>query len=422
MTTTSQAHHAASVAEEWRRHWPLVLACVVGFALPTVAVNATGVFMDPLHRQFGWSRTQITAGLTVAGVLTIPLSPFVGSLIDRWGSRRIGLPGLALTALALSAIGLANGSFGQWMSLWTVYGLVALMAKSTVWTAAISKAFIAGRGTALAVALSGSTIAQIVTPPLANLLLNAYGVTKAYMLLGLIWGLPAVLLASVFLVEDGRGTARSGTGAAAAAPEFSGLTPREAMRCVPLLRIGLSTLIVLMLSAGILVHKVPLLIEQGVDRNTAAWLASLSGVAAIAGKFITGWLMDRFDAGLVGAGTLIIMALAFVPMLEPFRTPTMVVLSMMALGYSGGTKLQICVQLTGIYAGLRHFGAIFGVMASVIALAAGLGPMVTGFIYDLGDSYTPIIIGAIPACLVSALLLVRLGDYPAWHRPRAVAA
>ena len=46
-----------------------------------------------------------------------------------------------------------------------------------------------------------------------------------------------------------------------------------------------------------------------------------------------------------------------------------------------GTKIQICNYLTARYAGMRNYGAIFGTMASMIALAGAIGPIIGGIAY-----------------------------------------
>ena len=95
------------------------------------------------------------------------------------------------------------------------------------------------------------------------------------------------------------------------------------------------------------------------------------------------------------------------------------ILAMIIIGYSNGTKLQICVYLTSIYAGMLNYGKIFGVMASVIAVAGGIGPLVGGMIYDLSGEYDLLIFAGIPTSVIAGLLLLRLGPYPGWAPSRA---
>ena len=405
-----------TAAQEWRAYWPMVLAAFVSLGFPIMPYNSLGLFIDPLSNEFGWSRTIVTAGASLAAVLAVPCSPFIGALVDRWGVRRLALPGLILTGGAMAGFGLANGSESQWLMLWGIYAIVALVLKSTIWTAAISHAFTAGRSVALAVVLAGGSGASAaITPPLAEWLIDAHGWRAAYWLLAAGWGAPAFLLSLLFL-RDIRGgqVMRHKAGAMASSADLPGLTVREALRSPPLIRVAIATFFTLILTSALIVHKVPLLTEAGVARQTAAWLTSLSGLAGLVGGLTTGWLLGRFNVGMVGGLTNAAMAIALVPLLEPFRTPTLIVLSMLVVGYAGGTKLQMCSYLTGLYGGMRNYGKIFGIMASIIAFTGAMSPMFGSAIYDLSGSYTLLILIGIPLSVISSFLLFGLGPIPDW--------
>ena len=58
-------------AAEWRAHWPLIVTAFVGLSLTSVIINSTGLVIEPLEREFGWSRTQVTAGTSLATLLAI---------------------------------------------------------------------------------------------------------------------------------------------------------------------------------------------------------------------------------------------------------------------------------------------------------------------------------------------------------------
>lgn len=245
------------------------------------------------------------------------------------------------------------------------------------------------------------------------------------MIVAVVWGVPTLLL-SIFHLRDVRDRMRRDGGARAVSNEFAqeleGLSVHQALRSMALWRIGISTMFMLVLSSGLLVHKVPLLTDAGLTRTNAALLASLGGVAGVVGKIVTGWMMERLDAGWVAAFTNVITAIAMIFLLEPFQTPTTIVLSMLFVGYAGGTKLQICVYLTGIYAGMRNYGKIFGVMSSVIAAAGGLGPLIAGMAYDLYGGYDAFVAASIPVSLICGALLVGLGPFPEWSKALEASA
>ena len=179
----------------------------------------------------------------------------------------------------------------------------------------------------------------------------------------------------------------------------------------------------MLFTIALVVHQIPILVEAGVSRTNAAWLASLAGAAGIAGKLVTGRLLDIFRPNLIGGLTIGGASIGFFLLLEPISTPALIVVAMLINGYASGTKLQICAYLTSRYAGTKNFGTIFSVMAALIALGSGLGPVIGGIAYDTQGDYTLLLIGGIIGSLVSAVLIFGLGRYPDWTvRPAPAAA
>lgn len=409
---------------EWKTHWPLVLAAAIGFSFFSVMMASTGLFFEPLTREFGWSRTVLSSGPSISSILTAILGPFLGALIDRFGSRKVVLPGLVLTIFSIASFGLANGSEVQWLVLWVVFGIVAVSIKSTAWTAAVLGVFRNSSGLALGLTLSGTAVSQIVLPPLGNWLIEQFGWRLAFVILGLGWGGVTFVLCIFFLFDahDRRGSAHRHETEGSEPETLPGLTSREALRDPALWRIGVSNFVVMALTMGLTIHLFPILTEAGIDRSTAALLTSLSGVAAIVGKLVTGWLLDRLSPNWVGGITLAAAALAFLLLVQGIRSPALIVVAMLVNGYAAGTKTQITGLMTARYGGMRNFGKIYGVMSALMALAAGLGPTLAGVTYDKFGGYSPFLIAGALGCLLGGMLMVTLPPYPEWERREASKA
>ncbi len=414
-----------SAADEFRKHWPLILAAATGFGFSAMVSVTTGLFMEPLGQEFGWGRAMQSSGASITALLTFLMSPIFGILIDRWGTRGMALVGIVFAGLVISSFSMANGSPVQWMMLWGLYAFAGVMIKSTVWTAAISSVFQEGRGLALGLTLSGTAAAQVVFPPLTDWLINSYGWRGAWVALGLGGGAFTFAIC-LFFFFDGYAMAkakqvRTGERSKGTLLDAPGLTIAEAWRNTALWRIALATFIMMVVTIALNVHQFEILRAAGESRTSAAYFSSIAGVAGIAGKLITGWLLDRYHVRWVGGLTLGMTTVAFGLLLLPDLTPSIIVFAMIINGYSAGTKLQVASYLTSAYGGLRNFGAMFGVMASLIAAGSGLGPVLAGLIYDVYGSYDPFLIFGILASLMSGALIMSLGAYPSWSKTAATA-
>ena len=102
------------------------MASFVGFSFLSVMTGSLSMFIEPVGSEFGWSRTLVSAGFTIAAVFTALLSPFFGMIVDRFGSRRVALPGILATSFTIAAFALADGSTTQWLLLWALYAIISI--------------------------------------------------------------------------------------------------------------------------------------------------------------------------------------------------------------------------------------------------------------------------------------------------------
>ncbi len=407
--------------EEWKAHWPLVVSGMIGFSFFTVVTYALGTFTEPMEKEFGWSRAQIYLGLTIFGFVQMAGGPPMGALLDRIGTRRMAITGLITSGITFAGFSLADGTTAQWIGLWLAFALCALMIKSTVWSAGTSSVFSTSRGLALAAVLTGSAIGQALSPIIANWLIESYGWRGAFRWLGFGWaGIGAVLVSLMFydakaLARRGRNLAAaalSGGATAAAAVVLPGLTAREALRDSRMIRIAIANLLMASISGGVSAHLVPLIAETGISKTTAVQMAATAGIAGMVGKFLTGWLLDRYQGSFVPFFSFAVASLGHFLLLNTLGTPSALTAGAMILGYSSGAGLQATTYLVSRYAGLRKFGTIFGTIASMMLAGTAIGPLVAGRVHDVTGAYTALLMLASPTMLVCALLFVGLGPYP----------
>src|SRR6516162_8089479 len=96
----------------------VVLACLccAGFARQGPAVATLSIFVEPLTREFGWSRTALSGAVSLGGVLAALSSPLIGSLLDRHGSRLTLCVAVLLTGTAMMLLSLTQSLLVFWRS------------------------------------------------------------------------------------------------------------------------------------------------------------------------------------------------------------------------------------------------------------------------------------------------------------------
>lgn len=411
MTETPQTARPQTAREEWRRYWPLVLSAGIGMSFYSLFAYSNQMFIQPLEQEFGWSRRDISFGYSIYALMAFLFGPLIGVALDRIGARRIALPGLLLSALAFAALSQTGSQLWTWFSLWFVLATVGLAVKSTVWTVAVSNAFTHGRALAISVMLSGTALAQFGAPLLGKWLIDGYGWRQTYMAFGLVWGGFAFVMALIMFRDAPRPAAQPGNKSNdnAALP---GLPFWQAVTSRPMIIIFVVNLFNALFGSGVTFQLKPILSETVLGEGSAALVAATAGFAGIAGKLITGWLLDRNDSRLVPVCTFALGGLAYFLLLDPFSSVTAMVIGVLLYGAYTGAGLSITAFLVSRYVGLRSFGAVYGVLGSMLMLGTALGPPLAGAIHDSFNSYHPLLWAVIPVCLFDAMLLLFLGKYP----------
>ncbi|WP_167854983.1 MFS transporter [Mangrovimicrobium sediminis] len=409
----------AGTAQEWRRHWSVVLVGMLGMALGTVHIYSTGVFLAPLEAEFDWSRSQIMFGFTLLTFVGASLAPFVGALIDRCGPRRLALAGILMYCGFLAALSLATANLYSWWGLWMLLALGGLFTKPTMWTAAVSSLFTQGRGLALAVTLCGTGLGSALVPVLSNQLIEHVGWRSSYVALAvicLVLLFPLAYLRFTSAADDAR---RASSTAAGRVPQ-PGLGAKQAILSRRFAQLALAAFCITLAIIGLVMNLVPIMSDNGLGRDTAAAIAGAVGVTSIIGRLATGYLLDRLDGNLIGGLVVlapIVTCLCFI--YAPQSVPV-ALFAVVVLGLALGAELDVVAYLATRHFGLRSFGVVFGCIVSLWSVATGLGPLIASYVYDVSGSYQPALWLFMPLFVVASGLLFTMGRYPEFP-PVAVA-
>lgn len=400
---------AGNASEEWGRHWPVVAAAASGVALSTLSSFSTGVFLEPMQTDLGWSRAQITSAHAIAATSAVLFGPVVGGMIDRVGPRKIAIIACLAIVTTVAMLSLTTSNIWVWRALWIPLSVAIVLIQPTVWTSAITRLFTAGRGFALAITLCGSSVASLITPPLGVWLIATYGWRMAWLLLPLIWGgtvIPLVIL--LFKMPPTTDTNRHGPAGTSFRRTASAVI-RNIVFTGRFATLALAGLCFALVAVTLAVSVVPVLDSFGLTRAEAARTASLLGLASIAGRISIGYLLDRWTARYIAAASACLPIAGIALLLGMPVTLTTASAAIMIFGLTLGAELDILAYLTSHYCPRENFGFMFGVVGGLVTLAGGTGPVMLNAVFDHTGSYRAALLGGVPLCILAASLFLMLG-------------
>ena len=397
-----------STRTEWQAFWSLPVAAALGYSTAVLHTYGLGPFFEPLQQEFGWSRAQTSAGLTIAGLGGAIFSVPMGMLVDRWGPRTVALIGVLLMTGSFALLGTATGESANWLLLWCGVALANCWLQATVWTSAVASRFEKSRGLAFAITLSGASLSGTVFPILATWLIGSYGWRIAFAAMGGIWA--ALVFPVLWLAFRGAQDAgRSVRVAAADTSALAGVSVREGLRMPAFYQLLLASGLFTFTGIGIIVHFVPILTDRGADPLAAAGIASLVGIFSVIGRLGTGFLLDRFPGKWVGAMVFLLPIIACTLLFFYGTSSLSQAAAAAAFGLTVGSEVDVIAYLASRHFGLKHFGVFYGAMTGALALGIAFGPLAAGAAFDRYDGYTQFLVLTMGFMAASSLALATLG-------------
>jgi len=366
--------------------------CCAGFSRQGPAVATLSIFVEPLTREFGWSRAALSGAVSLGGVLAAVASPLIGPLVDRYGSR------VALS-LAVLVTGAAMLLLSLTQSLLVFYLLfcVARMNWAGPFDLAIYGAvnnwFVARRAFATSIVTVAQAAGLVAMPLIAQLAMQHSSWRFGWVAIGsltLVAGFLPVWLFMVRRPEDlGLAPDRQPAADIAARqplleePSFS---RREAVGTTAFWLLLLYTVLAYPVQAGVSLHQAAHLIERGVAPTIAATIVSafslMSAAASLACGFLPRSLPIRYLLAVTGlfltAGTLLMVGIT---------SSGQGYVAAALFGFGIGGLLTLLPIAWADYFGRANFAAIRGVALSAQVLAQAAGPLLSGALHDWTGNY-----------------------------------
>src|SRR3954471_4316320 len=177
MTATADPPETAGTAGTPRIHRAWTVAGVTFVALVAAAAfrSSTGVLLEPIENEFGWSRADTAGGGSLNLVVYGLHAPFAAGAMERFGIRRV--VAFALTLVAAGAAGtLLMRDVWQLFVLWGLVVGIGAGSMALVFGAVVANRwFVARRGLVTGIFSAASATGQLAFLPLIALLVTHRG-------------------------------------------------------------------------------------------------------------------------------------------------------------------------------------------------------------------------------------------------------
>ena len=349
--------------------------------------SSFGVFYVALLDNFGWSRGA-TAGV-FSMVLTVDaiLSPVVGHLLDRFGTKTIACAG----CLALTAGLFLSSSIDRLWQLYIFFGLVSAVGITFTGMVPhvflISEWFASNRASAIGFVYAGTGLGILLLAPMSEWLLSNWGWARAFQTFGGIVLIVLLPLVSVFYQHGPYGEKlRSKKELKARSNQW---TAKLALRSLQFWLLFIARICAASGTSVIVTHQVAHVVDMGYSKLLAASIFGLAGITSSFGRVVFGFIADLLSKQ--AAYTLnILMTLVGVGALMLLHDPTqnwLLYVYVIFFGIGFGSRAVIFSALTvDIFSG-KGFGSILGYSTVAVGIGGALGSWLGGAFYDWTGSY-----------------------------------
>jgi MFS family permease len=375
-----------------------VIVAVAMFALVVsngLTIGGLPPFYKAIREEFvaagivdpSWAETFIANGATITFLMSGVFSLIAGWLVNRFPLKWLMVFGCVVLGSGVVLLSRSN-------SVATFYIARFLMGASLGFVGVapcvvlVSRWFDKGRGAALGIALTGTSLGGSLIALLSASLIPSYGWRNALLTLSaLIWFL--LLPAIVLLVGESPSCASPRVSKGDTLNATDGLSFGDA--------VGSPLFWIFALCSATIFYPIFVTLQQfilyaqtpriGISAEAAGFGQSALFAIGVGGKFLAGWLSDKVNAAAVMAGFAGLMFLSSLTLLDLTASNALFFLLPFAIGY-GGAWVMLQRLASELFGG-RDIGKILGAITLVEVTGASIGGRVTGYLADRnGGDYT----------------------------------
>lgn len=375
--------------------WVIVGCCfLMVFTALGFGSTPRKLFMVAVPKALGLEYGPYSLGDTFRYVSTAIVNLFFGTLVMRFGPRRLIASGFVLLSAAMLVFAGAENLAGIYLG-GVLLGMGLTVTSTTMASYAVNLWCQKNRGTMTGLVLcanglGGAAAMQILSPIISR---SVFGYRDAYRLVALIMLAAGILIVILFR------NAPSGESAAPAGKkqpknvEWEGLTLHEALSRPYFYVAAAGIFLTGMVLQSIVGSDANHMNRAGLDAATSAAALSLNALALSGSKFLVGLLYDRKG---IRKTMLLCDAAAIITLLLLIGINPSASGKMMAYGYAVISALALPLEtimiplVTAELFGRKSYAQMLGIISAINTAGFSVGPPITNFIFDTLGTYVPV--------------------------------
>ena len=400
-----------------KNRWLIALSAV-GIHISIGSVYAWSVFTKPLQQQMGWDLKQISFTFSLA-ILFLGLSAaFLGHFVEKFGPRAAGTLSAVFFGTGIAGAGFAI-HIESLLLLYLFYGMIAGIGLGVGYITPVStlvKWFPDRRGLATGLAIMGFGFASLISSPIMNHLINNYGISNTFYILGAVYFV-IILSSAQYLAPPKAGWVPKGLQANGNNPgtrkikeDLRQLTANEAVKTRQFWALWIMLFINITCGIAILAVASPMAQELvGMSAAAAATMVGIMGLFNGGGRIAWATISDYIGRPNVYTLFFALQIVGF--FLLPNLTGALLfsVFVYVIMTCYGGGFASIPAYIGDLF-GTKQLGAIHGYILTAWAAAGLAGPIFVSWVRETTGSYqgTLVIFSGLFIIALAVSLLIRL--------------
>lgn len=367
-------------------------------------VYGWSVFVVPLEAEFGWERAETSITFTIS-MSAMVLGIMIGGQFNKHKDKAF-ITLLIAAVLMLAGFMLVSRAdtlvefyifYGVFCGFGVGFAYVEMIAIPTKW-------FPGKQGLSSGILMMCFGLGAMILGTICSSMMEAIGWRTTFVMLGILFG--GLVFVNGILLQSAVKESADKVQSVAETDDYS-LTPKEMISSADFKLLYIWHIFVSAAGLALMGHIAPCAMQMGAPAATAALIAGVVSVSNGAGRIFYGMLYDKLGvrktllticivfliATIVGAAAV---SIGSIPVL---------ILGCVLVGMSFGAAPTSSSAVVSRFYGAKYFSANFGVISTMLIVAALLGPTMAGKLYTATGNYVTTFYGIVALGIISLIFI-----------------